>query len=148
MLEKDEASPAFIRRVALGRLLADYSEQGYLRSGAGLGPDVFGPDSLKNWLPGAASEIINMPPYLGRFWHLTYARLRNGAPWSPGDLADIHNLSAAAGYATVVAGERRTIGDLRSAKQVTRGAHLATSLTDALACVLIALMEQAQKAVA
>lgn len=147
MLEKDEASPAFVRRVALGRLLADYSEQGYLRSGAGLGPDVFGPDSLKSWLPGAATEIINMP-YLGRFWHLTYARLRNGAPWAPGDLADIHNLSAAAGYATVVAGERRTIGDLRSAKQVTRGAHLATSLTDALAGVLRALMEQAQKAVA
>ncbi len=134
MLEKDEASPDFVRRVALGRLLADYSEQGYLRSAPGLGPDVFGPDSLKEWLPRAAGEIIDMP-YLGRFWHLTYARLRNGAPWSPGDLADIHNLSAAAGYATVVAGEKRTIGDLRSAKQVTHGAHLATSLSSAVAAV-------------
>lgn len=147
MLEKDEASPDFVRRVALGRLLADYGEQGYLRSGPGLGPDVFGPDSLKEWLPRAAGEIGDMP-YLGRFWHLTYARLRNGARWSPGDLADIHNLSAAAGYATVVAGEKRTIGDLRSAKQVTRGAHLATSLTEAVVGVLRAVLEQAEKAAA
>lgn len=147
MLKKDEASPDFVRRVALGRLLADYGEQGILRSGPGLGPDVFGPDSLKEWLPRAAIEITTMP-FLGRFWHLTYARLRNGAPWKPSDLADINNLGAAAGYATVVAGEKRTIGDLRTAKQVTPGAHLATSLTEVVVGVLRAVAEQAAKATA
>lgn len=147
MLEKDEASPDFVRRVALARLLADYSEQGILRSGPGLGPDVFGPDSLKEWLPRAAAEIGDMP-YLGRFWHLTYARLRNGAPWKPGDLADIHNLAAAAGYATVVVGEKRTIGDLRTAKKVTPGAYLATSLTEGVVGVFRAVVDQAAKVAA
>jgi hypothetical protein len=147
MLEKDEATPDFVRRVALARLLADYGEQGILRSGHGLGLDVFGPDSLKEWLPRAAAEIAAMP-YLGRFWHLTYARLRNGAPWKPGDLADIHNLAAAAGYATVVAGEKRTIGDLRTAKQITPGAHLATNLSEAVVGVLRVVVEQAKVAAA
>jgi len=147
MLEKDQASPDYVRRVALARLLADYGEQGILRSGPGLGPDVFSQDSLKAWLPQAPKEIAAMP-YLGRLWRLTYARLRNGAPWKPGDLADIHNLAAAAGYATVVAGEKRTIGDLRSAKQVTPGAYLATSLSEAVVGVLRAVVEQAAKVAA
>ncbi len=146
-LEKDQATPELVRRVALGRLLADNAEQGYLRSGPGFGPDVFGPDSLEEWLPRAATEIADMP-YLGRHWHLTYARLRNGAPWKPGDLADIHNLAAAAGYATVVAGEKRTIGDLRTAKKVTPGAHLATSLTETVVGVLRAVVEQAARVAA
>jgi hypothetical protein len=144
MLKDDKASPDFVHRLALGRLLAEYAEQGLLRSGPGLGPDVFGPDSLQGWLPRAAEEVTEMP-YLGRFWHLNYARLRNGAPWKPSDLVDIHNLAAAAGYATVVAGERRTIGDLRTAKRVTPGAHLAASLPEAVVGVLRALLEQAQK---
>jgi hypothetical protein len=147
MLADDKASPDFVRRVALGRLLADYGEQGILRSGPGLGPEVFGGDALTRWLPRAADEIAQMP-YLGRLWRLTYARLRNGAPWKPGDLADIHNLAAAAGYATVVAGEKRTIGDLRSAKQVTPGAYLATNLTEAVAAVLMAVVEQTANAAA
>lgn len=147
MLADDKASPDFVRRVALGRLLADYGEQGILRSGPGLGPEIFGGDSLTKWLLRAADEIAQMP-YLGRLWRLTYARLRNGAPWKPGDLADIHNLAAAAGYATVVAGEKRTIGDLRSAKEVTPGAYLATSLTEAVAAVLMAVVDQTKKVAA
>jgi hypothetical protein len=147
MLAKDEASPEYVRRVALGRLLADNVEQGYLRSAPGLGPDVFNPDALEEWMPRAAAEIAGMP-YLGRFWHLTYARLRNGAPWKPGDLADINNLAAAAGYAIVVAGEKRTIGDLRTAKQITLGAHLATNLSEAVVGVFRAVVMEAAKVAA
>jgi hypothetical protein len=147
MLANDKASPDFVRRVALGRLLVDYCEQGLLRSGPGLGPEVFSGDSLEKWLPRAADEIAQMP-YLGRLWRLTYARLRNGAPWKPGDLADIHNLAAAAGYATVVSGEKRTISDLRSAKRVTHGAYLATSLAEAAVDAMRAVLGQAEKAAA
>jgi len=146
-LRDANASPDYVRRVALGRLLCDYCEQGILRSGPGLGPDVFGGDSLEEWMPRAADEVARMP-YLGRFWHVSYARLRNGSPWKPSDLADIVNLSAAAGYATVVAGEKRTIGDLRTAKEVTPGAQLAISLTEAVAGVLRAMLEPAMKAAA
>ncbi len=47
-----------------------------------------------------------------------------------------------------VAGEKRTIGDLRSAKEVTPGAYLATSLTEAVAAVLMAVVKQTAKAAA
>jgi hypothetical protein len=45
-------------------------------------------------------------------------------------------LAAAAGYADVVVGERRTISDLRTAKRrAPAGAELATSLPDAVALI-------------
>ena len=74
-------------------------------------------------------------PISGGRWRLMFARLRNGSPWSAGDLVDIHNLAAAAGYADIVAGEKRTVGDLRVAKRVTVGARLATSLAEAVTIV-------------
>ena len=147
MLKDDKASPEFVRRVALGRLLWEYWEQGSLRSGPGLGPEVFNSDSLKEWLP-QASDAMTWIPFLGRFWHMNYARLRNGTRWKPSDLADMSNLSAAAGYATVVAGEKRTIGDLRTMNQVSSGAQLATSLHETVVCVLRVVMEQALKVAA
>jgi hypothetical protein len=42
-------------------------------------------------------------------------------------------LSCAAGYADLVVGERRTISDLRGAREVPRGACLAARLPDAVA---------------
>jgi hypothetical protein len=53
-----------------------------------------------------------------------------------------------AGYATVVSGEKRTIGDLRSAKQVTHGAYLATRLAEAAVDAMRAVLGQAEKAAA
>jgi hypothetical protein len=147
MLKEEKASPEYVRRVALARLLCEYWQQGSLRSGRGLGPEVFNSASLKEWMPRASDEMTWMP-FLGRFWHMNYARLRNGAPWKSGDLADMSNLSTAAGYATVVAGERRTIGDLRTMKQISPGAQLATSLHETVVCVLRVIMEQALKVTA
>jgi hypothetical protein len=62
-------------------------------------------------------------------------------PVAPPD--DIVNLSAAAGYATVVAGERRTISDLRTAERVPPGPQVATDLDEALRAVLRAMLRRA-----
>jgi hypothetical protein len=70
-------------------------------------------------------------PYLSRVSQVHFARLRNRSAWYPNDLLDIHNLSAAAGYAHIVVGEKRTIGDLRTVKNVPPGAELVTSLAEA-----------------
>jgi len=128
LLAEEDRPGDFVRRAALGRLLFDYAGE-ELRTGRRV--DL---QAIQSWLTQAADEVTTMP-YLGRLWRLMFMRLRNGAPWSGNDLVDIHNLSAAAGYADVVAGEKRTIGELRSAKPVTIGARLATSLEEAAAAV-------------
>jgi hypothetical protein len=61
------------------------------------------------------------------------ARLRSGAAsWKGNDLLDLNFLCCAAGYVNVVVGERRTIGDMRTARAVPEGAALACSLSEAV----------------
>jgi hypothetical protein len=73
-------------------------------------------------------------PYLSRYWAVVFARLRNaGGSWSGNDLTDLNFLCSAAGYADLVVGEKRTIGDLRAARGVPPGAALATTLAEAVA---------------
>jgi hypothetical protein len=128
LFAKDKASPDMVRRAALGRLLLDYAEQ-LVRDGQ-LDMEFF-----KEWIPKARDEVPRMP-YFARLWDIQYARLRGRGKWSPNDLVDIHMLAAAAGYADVVVGERRTISDLRTAKRrAPAGAELATSLPDAVALI-------------
>ena len=116
-------------KIALGRLLVDLAHQSLQHPDPEIDLATF-----QTWLPQAEHAIADMP-YLGRLWRLTFARLRNGARWQPNDLADIHFLAAAAGYANVVAGEKRTISDLSSAKGIVTGAKLAKSLSEAVAAV-------------
>lgn len=122
------ASRDLVHRAALGRLLLDYASD-ELQNGKRIGLAAF-----KSWLPNAAHEVTQMP-YLGRLWRVMFTRLRNGSKWSDNDLIDIHNLSAAAGYADVIAGEKRTISDLRLAKPVTAGARLGTTLEEAVGAI-------------
>lgn len=140
-LGADRVSRDGFRRTALGGLLVDSGETALLQKIDGVNREAFAPASVEAWLPQAGDDVAAMP-YLARLWHLDFARLRNGAPYKPGDLADILNLSAAAGYASVVAGEKRTIGNLRTAKGVPPGAQLATGLDGAVRAVLASMIRQ------
>ena len=142
-LANDRISRDAFRRTALGRLLVDNGEVALLQQIEGVNREAFAPDSLAAWLPQAERDVAAMP-YLARLWHVDFERLRNGSRFRRSDLADILNLSAAAGYATVVAGERRTISDLRTAdRAVPPGAQLARNLDEALRAVLRAMLRRA-----
>ena len=85
------------------------------------------------WLQRADADVAAMP-YLSRYRAVVFARLRNvGGISSGNDLTDLNYLCCAAGYADVVVGENRTIGDLRTAPGVPAGAELATTLAEAVA---------------
>lgn len=122
-LADDNVSRETARKVSNANVLLD------------LHPELLGLRSmteLEQWIPRAYDDISALP-YLARYRAVLYARLRNaGGPWTSNDLTDLNFLCAAAGYADVVLGERRTIGDLRTATGIPLGARLATSLTEAV----------------
>lgn len=123
-LRAERASAAMVRTVAHGRLLVDLVDE--VRE---LWPGL---DRFDEWLPRSRTDVGSMP-YLGRLRAVLYARLRNASPWIASDFTDVHYLTCAAGYADLVVGERRTIADLRGAREVTAGARLATHLPEAVA---------------
>jgi hypothetical protein len=84
-----------------------------------------------DWAARSFAAVALMPS-VGRYRAVLFARLRNGGRWRPNDFLDVLFLCAAAGYADVVAGESRTIGDLRTAQRITPGAKLARTLTEAV----------------
>ena len=61
--------------------------------------------------------------------------------WTSNDFNGLHFLACAAGYADLVVGERRTVSDLRTARNAVPGARLATNLDDAIE-ILIDLNKQ------
>lgn len=132
LFEADGASREIIRRAALARQLLETGA--HLVRESNLDPRDMEKRMPGTWLANAEEHVAKLP-YLSRVSHLYFARFRNRARWRRGDLLDIHFLAAAAGYAHVVVGEKRTIGDLRTAKNVPPGAELVTSLTDAVRCL-------------
>jgi hypothetical protein len=128
LFEADGASRNEIRRAAIGRQLVAAAE--HLMRESNLDPRNVGAWLPATWLANVERHFATMP-YLSRVSQVHFARLRNRSAWHPNDLLDIHNLSAAAGYAHIVVGEKRTIGDLRTVKNVPPGAELVTSLAEA-----------------
>jgi hypothetical protein len=122
-LHEADASAIATRRAAHGAVLFDLIAQiARLAS----------PQGFQAWLPTADADIAAMP-YLSRYREVIFARLRNtGSRWEGNDLIDLNFLCCAAGYADLVVGERRTISDLRTARDMPRGAQLATSLEEAV----------------
>jgi hypothetical protein len=112
------------RRAAHGAMLTD------------LAPELvqMAPEpALQAWLKRSEADVAAMP-YLSRYRAVIFARLSNAnARWTGNDFTDLNYLCCAAGYADVVVGERRTIGDLRTARGVPAGAALATTLSEAVA---------------
>ena len=96
--------------------------------------DIWGPDKerFQAWIDRSHDDVARMPS-LSRTRAVLFARFRNGSSWSANDFTDIHYLSCAAGYADLVVGENRTIGDLRTATGTSSGAQLATTLPAAIA---------------
>jgi hypothetical protein len=120
---------------------AGTAREGYRRAAHGavltdLAPELVGmapASALQAWLKRSETDVAAMP-YLSRYRAVIFARLRNGnAQWAGNDFNDLNYLCCAAGYADVVVGEKRTIGDLRTARDVPSGAALATTLSEAVA---------------
>lgn len=91
-------------------------------------------DARGEWLKDTYGDVSLMP-CLSRVRAIFYGRLRNGSRWSPNDFTDILYLTCAAGYADLVVGERRTVGELRTARDVTEGARLASRLPGAVSAL-------------
>lgn len=117
------ASREQVRSAAHGAVLADLAEEIMA-----LAPI----ERFKAWLERADADVSAMP-FLSRYRAVIFARLRAGGTWSRNDLNDLIYLCCAAGYADVVVGENRTIGDLRTARGVPEGGALATTLAEAVA---------------
>lgn len=123
-LRADQVSSENVRKVAHANMLLD------------IGPEIerlAEPEQVRAWVARSDSDVSAMP-YLARYRAVIFARFRNAtSPWVGNDLLDLAYLCSAAGYADVVVGEKRTIGDLRNARDLPRGAALTTSLSEALA---------------
>ncbi len=73
-------------------------------------------------------------PYVGRLGEVLALRLRNAdEKWEGNDLNDMNFLCAAAGYADVTVGEKKTIQYLRRVEpQVRPGSQLCRHLSEAV----------------
>lgn len=73
-------------------------------------------------------------PYVGRLGEVLYLRLRNAdEKWEANDLNDMNSLCAAAGYADVTVGEKKTIEYLRRVEpRVCPGSQLCRQLSEAV----------------
>ena len=121
-LDAENADASRTKQVTFGAVLADLAEE--LLEHAAV-------EEVKHWCEDSARRDLDAMPFLSRLAWVTYARLRNrGGSWQPNDYIDLNFLSCAAGYADIVIGERRTIADLRSARDCPPGAQLATSLPE------------------
>lgn len=90
--------------------------------------------AVRRWIQQGASTDVPRMPYLGRLCEITHLRLRNASDrWTGNDLVDMQYLSCAAGYASVVVGEKKMVDYLRRAdRQVSSRAHLCATLVDAV----------------
>ena len=73
-------------------------------------------------------------PYVGRLSEVLYLRLRNAdEKWEANDLNDLNFLCAAAGYADIIIGEKKTIEYLRRAEsRVPPSSQLCRQLSEAV----------------
>lgn len=112
------------------RLIADQG-QDLARAGdrAGVSSERFA-----EWLSDRFPEDLARMPYVGRLSEVLYLRLRNADDkWEANDLNDMHFLCAAAGYADITVGEKKTIDYLRRAEpRVLRGSQLCRRLSEAV----------------
>jgi hypothetical protein len=91
---------------------------------------------FERWLESVRTDMHRLP-YVGRLEELLYHRLRDGSGrWEPNDLNDVQFLCCAAGYADVVACEKKTADHLqRAARRADPAAVVCNSLADAWAAL-------------
>lgn len=112
------------------RLIADQG-QDLARAG---GRAAATPDRFADWLSCELPEDLARMPYVGRLGEVLYLRLRNAdEKWEANDLNDMNFLCAAAGYADITIGEKKTIEYLRRAEsRLGPGSQLSRSLSKAV----------------
>jgi hypothetical protein len=79
------------------------------------------PERFAEWLSHEFANDLARMPYVGRLSEVLYLRLRNAdEKWEANDLNDMNFLCAAAGYADITIGEKKTIEYLRRAEPRVR----------------------------
>lgn len=116
-----------VRTIVGAHVLADLAEDL-----AAIKAEHLYPGKVGAWLEERGLDDLLRMPYLARVAAVTFARFQRQHRWERNDLFDVHFLCCAAGYSDVVVAERRTAGDLRTAKSIPPGAHIASTLTDAV----------------
>jgi hypothetical protein len=115
---------------ARARLIADQG-QDLERAGnrAGVTHERFA-----EWLSNEFPQDLARMPYAGRLGEVLYLRLRNAdEKWEANDLNDMNFLCAAAGYADITIGEKKTIEYLRrSEPRIIPGSQLCRQLSEAV----------------
>lgn len=101
------------------------------RAGARAG---ISPELLAEWLADQFPNELTRMPYVGRLSEVLYLRLRNAdEKWEAHDLNDLNFLCAAAGYADITVGEKKTIEYLRRAEsRAPPGSQLCRQLSEAV----------------
>ena len=91
-------------------------------------------DRFATWLSDDLADDLSRMPYAGRLGEVLYLRLRNADDrWEANDLNDMNFLCAAAGYADITVGEKKTISYLRRAEpRVRPGSILCRRLSEAV----------------
>ena len=118
------------RTNARARLIADQRED---IARAAAHADVT-QERFAEWVADEFPEELTQMPYVARLGEVLYLRLRNAdEKWEANDLNDMNFLCAAAAYADVTVGEKRTIDHLRRAEPRLRsGSQLCMRLSDAV----------------
>lgn len=91
-------------------------------------------DRFATWLSDDLADDLSRMPYAGRLGEVLYLRLRNADDrWEANDLNDMNFLCAAAGYADITVGEKKTISYPRRAEpRVRPGSILCRRLSEAV----------------
>jgi hypothetical protein len=92
------------------------------------------PDQFAGWLNDKFPDELARMPYVGRLSEVLYLRLRNAdEKWEANDLNDMNFLCAAAGYADLTVGEKKTTEYLRRAEShVPPSSQLCRQLSEAV----------------
>lgn len=115
---------------ARARFISDQSPE-IVRAGARAG---ISEEQFAEWLADNFPEDLARMPYAARLSEVLYLRLRNAdEKWEAHDLNDMNFLCAAAGYADITVGEKKTIEYLRRAEpRVPPGSQLCRQLCEAV----------------
>lgn len=129
-MRREGTSVEQARLNARARFIADQRQDiANAASAERIGQEQFG-----TWLADALPAQLAKMPYSGRLAELLFIRLRNAEEkWERNDLNDMNFLCAAAGYADVVVGEKKTSNYLKRANpSVRKGAVVCSRLGEAI----------------
>lgn len=129
-MRKRRMSAEHARINAFGRFITDQMQDLAL-AGARAGVTE---KQFADWLADKLPKELARMPYAARLAEVLYLRLRNAhEKWEANDLNDTNFLCAAAGYADITVGEKKTIEHLRRATpNVLPGSQLCRQLSEAV----------------